>query len=83
MITDEPGQLGRPAGRAGRAWNLVALELLDLLVLRDPLGGGRGPSPLDLLDLIDLGLAEICDFGPRELKITSLRSWPAKLKRNV
>ena len=32
---------------SGRAWagNLVALELLDLLVLRDPLGGGRAPPP--------------------------------------
>ena len=51
-----------------QARNLIALdisylldalglsELLDLLALRDPLGGGEAPPlPLYLLDLIDLG----------------------------
>ena len=53
-----------------RARNLVALELLDLLVLRDPLGGGGGPpSPLDLLDLIDLGLAKFANLGPESSKL--------------
>ena len=57
--------------QGAQAGNLVALELLDLLVLRDPLGGGEGrpPPPLDLLDLIDLGLAKFAILGPESSKL--------------
>ena len=65
-----PGQAKPGQAKPGQARNLVALELLDLLVLRDPLGGGGGPpSPLDLLDLIDLGLAKFANVGPESSKL--------------
>ena len=39
-----------------------------------------GLRSLTSLDLIDLGSISNLEFEPRELKITSLRSWPARPK---